>query len=245
MNTLRRYIIISKKTALLLLVFMLAFPAAMAGTQSQTVKGIQAIEKGRWTEGQKLLAGSQDPLAVKIYYWLLLSRDGLPENYGHLTQFIRSNPDWPGMDSLKLKAEQAMPADMSAAGVIAWFKDFPPQSAKGFDRYLTALRTSGQEDNARDLIEAWWKDAILSRTEQKEIYKRHGMLITRAAHERRLDTLLFSGQNENARAIAALLGPATLAVAEARIALAQDLGDIKARLAAVPALQQNDPGLLY
>lgn len=245
MNSLRRSTGFGKKTAVFLLLLLFGLSPALASTSSQTVKALRAIENNRWEEGERLIAATHDPLAAKIYFWLALSRDGLPENYGQLTQFIRANPDWPGMDALKLKAEQAMPTDMSSAGVIAWYKDFPPQSAKGFDRYLTALRTSGQEPKARELLADWWREATLSRDEQKDIYKRHGMLINRGAHERRLDQLLFTGQNQNARAIAALLGQGYSAMTEARIALADNRSDAEARLRTVPESLQKNPGLMY
>jgi len=186
-----------------------------------------------------------DQLVAKIKTWERLTRSGSVENYAELAQFIRQNPDWPKIWMLKRKAEKAMPVNASPAQIIAWFDDYPPETAKGLDQYAGALIIQGRKAEAQTMIRKWWGDINLSRDEQRAIYRKYGSLINREAHTRRLDTLLFSKQFANARGIASVLGGGFPALTEARIALASKSANANALITKVPASLQNDPGLLY
>ena len=186
-----------------------------------------------------------DNLTAKIAAWERLTRYGSVENYAELAQFIRQNPHWPKIWLLEKKAEKAMPYNASTAQVIAWFDDYPPKTAKGLDQYISALVVQGRKAEAQNMMRKWWADIDLSRDEQRDLYRKYGRMINREAHTRRLDTLLFSKQYSNARAIANVLGGGFPALTEARIALASQSSNANALLAKVPSNLQNDPGLLY
>lgn len=138
-----------------------------------------------------------------------------------------------------------MPNSASSAQVIAWYKDYPPKTSKGLDQYMNALIVSGRTAEAQALIRKWWGDIKLSRDEQRTLYRKYGKMINREAHQRRLDTLLFSKQYQNARAIAAVVGGGFPALTEARIALATEKSSANALLAKVPASLKGDPGLMF
>jgi len=186
-----------------------------------------------------------DNFTNKIKTWERLTRDNSVENYAELAQFIRKNPDWPKIWLLKRKAEKSMPSRASAAQIIAWFDDYPPKTAKGLDQYISALMISGRKNDAQNLMRQSWGDIDMSRDEQRNLYRKHGRLIDREAHTRRLDTLLFSKQYSSARGIASVLGGGFPALTEARIALASESSNANALLRKVPRNLQNDPGLLY
>lgn len=213
--------------------------------KSQTVQALKAIDRGQWDKGRDIVAGTRDPLASKLYYWLLFTRKGDQQNYTHLAQFIRSNPHWPGISGLKSRAEKSMPRDLTPQEVIAWFDDYEPASAQGMDRYVEALIYGGKTAQAKKTLSDWWAKTTLPREDQRQIYKKYGNLIDKAAHRRRFDTLLFAGQYTNARAIAGVLGAGYLELAEARIALAEQKGDVNGVISRVPKSLQSDPGLLY
>ncbi|MGB0719435.1 MAG: lytic transglycosylase domain-containing protein [Bdellovibrionales bacterium] len=220
-------------------------PSQNKSVQTQTVQALQALDKNQWSQGKAMIAATGDPLAAKLYYWLYFTRKDDVDDYTHLAQFIRQNPQWPGVSGMRAKAEKIMPESLRNDDVVAWFNDYPPKTAKGLDRYLEALTTSGRTDQAQTIIRKWWADITMSRDEQREIYRKYGRLIDKEAHRRRLDTLLFSGQYTNARGIAAVLEGGFPALTEARIALAAQKGDVNALIAKVPASLQNDPGLQY
>ncbi|MFK7839691.1 MAG: lytic transglycosylase domain-containing protein [Bdellovibrionales bacterium] len=186
-----------------------------------------------------------DRLTAKIKTWERLTRPGTVENYKELAQFIRRNPDWPKVWLLEKKAEKSMPANASADQIIAWFDDYPPETAKGLDLYIDALLVKGRKEEAQKILRKWWGDINLSRDEQRQIYRKYGKMINREAHTRRLDTLLFSKQYSNARGIASVLGNGFPALTEARIALAAEKSNANGLLKKVPKYLRNDPGLLY
>jgi soluble lytic murein transglycosylase len=77
------------------------------------------------------------------------------------------------------------------------------------------------------------------------IFRKYGSYLDRAAHARRFDAMLLRGENVNSRALAQVLGPGYSELAEARIGLSEEAGNIEALLARVPRNLQRDAGLLY
>jgi soluble lytic murein transglycosylase len=214
--------------------------------QAETVKALQAIDQGRWTLGRDIIARTKDPLASKLYYWLLFTREkGGDQRFLRLAQFVHQNPEWPGTDKLRTLIEEEMPASLEAADVIAWFDDNPAKTAAGMDRYVQALIFTGRTQQAKTVLADWWANTLLSREQQKDIYSKYHALIDMKAHVKRLDTLLFAAQYTNARAIAGVLGKGYPELTEARIALAEEKGNESAYIARVPHNLRNDAGLLY
>ena len=229
---------------------MHAAPSPVIAKQSpqvknQTIKALQAIDQGRWDLGRDIIAKTKDPLASKLYYWLVFKRKNEDQRFVRLTQFIRNNPEWPSTRDLRLKAEDAIPEGLSAASVAAWFADYPPLTERGMDNYLKALMAQGNVAKAKAVLSDWWARVPLKRQSQKNIYLKYGKLLDIDAHRRRFDMLLFAGQYENARAVANVLKRGYPQLAEARIALAKEKKSVSALIAKVPASLQGDTGLLY
>ncbi len=166
-------------------------------------------------------------------------------SYQALTGFINSHPGWPFMDRFRAQAEAIMPANLPDAHIIAWFQNNKPQTGTGATRYAAALMNAGRTSEARKLIRETWINQSMSRDEQRAFYARFQGQLDKESSVQRLDRQLLRGNYTNGRAVAAALGGGYPALAEARIALAMDSGGVEARLAAVPAALQDDPGLLY
>lgn len=211
----------------------------------KTVSALQAIKQNQWSIGEANIAAARDPLASKLYYWLVFTNQKDVPNYTRLTQFIRNNPEWPSMSALRRKAEEQMPASASAAQVIAWFNDYPPKTGAGIDRYVSALKASGQGVKARQILSDWWASNTLTRDSQRALYRKYKGDLTLDAHKRRFDNLLYKGRYENAQAIASVLGAGYPELANARIALAKKKKNVNGLINNVPKNLQNDPGLLY
>ncbi len=226
-------------------VFLLSGSSVSKADDAGLVRALQAMQQKQWSLARKLVQQTKDPLAHKLYTWMYFREEDAEADYTRLAQFIRNNPDWPRMDALREKAEKGMPARLSSAEVNAWFADYPPLTAGGLDRYLGALVGTGKNAEAKKVITEWWASKLTTREDQKLIYYKYGGLIDMNAHRKRLDTLLFSSQYTNARAIAQVLGHGYPELTEARIALARDTPGINALIAKVPQKLQSDPGFLY
>lgn len=216
-----------------------------SAAKHDTIKAVQAANQGRWQVSRDLASGTRDALASKIYFWMRFTKNDDITDYTVLTRFIRQNPDWPGIPGLKAKAERAMPESLSNAEVLAWYTDFPPNSAKGVDRYAAALIGSGRTTEAKKFLADWWASTTLSRDDQRMIFRQYNAYLDRHAHFRRFDTMLLRGEYTNAKAVAEVLGPGYPELAEARIALAKDAGNVDTLIMRVPKNLQRDAGFLY
>lgn len=166
-------------------------------------------------------------------------------SYDALAPFINAHPTWPFMNKLRAQAEAAMPANLPDAQVLAWFQKNEVQTGTGAARYAAALMNSGRQSEAEKLIRTIWTEKNMSRDEQRNFFARFANQLDKASNIKRLDLTLFNGDYSNGRAVASALGGGYPALAEARIALAMDSGDVESKINALPAALRNDPGLLY
>ncbi|MDH5723727.1 MAG: lytic transglycosylase domain-containing protein [Alphaproteobacteria bacterium] len=214
------------------------------------VEAVNLIEANKWDKATEHVNQSKDPLVSKLYYWMMFTnvnaKDVDPALFMQLVGFIRNNPDWPRMKKITSVAETIMPKDLPPKEAEAWFKEFPPQTSDGMGRYMDALIALKKDDIARKVLADWWASTLVSRDQQRQIFSRYGQYLTLEAHKKRLDALLYAGHNENALAIASVLGQGYLALAKARIALAGGRKNgLKDLIDNVPSYLQEDPGLLY
>lgn len=219
------------------------------GARSKSMQIIKAASKDRWSEARQLAANANDPLASKLYMWLMLSdmksTDWTNETFIRLSHFIRKNPSWPGIAKMKVAAEGAMPENLPNDEVIAWYEDFEPKTGYGLDRYMSALIINGRKEQARGFIANWWATTTLPRDAQKTVFQKYHSYISREAHAKRLDLLLLKENYESAQAVAGVLGKGYPELALARIALAKSEPGAAALVNKVPSHLQNDAGLLY
>jgi soluble lytic murein transglycosylase len=166
-------------------------------------------------------------------------------SFSSMAAFINAHPGWPAVNRLRAEAEAVLPPTLSDSEVISWFDKNPPQTGTGSARYAAALLNRNRAAEAKKIIEETWIERSMSRDEQRGFYARFGAHITREASIKRLDRQLLRGNYTNARAVAAALGGAYPALAEARIALAMNKGDVDTLVSRVPASLQKDPGLMY
>lgn len=240
-----------RRIFVLLLLLGLAIPlqtaqAAMSrATQEQTVKALKMAQQERWTNARDTVAATRDPLAAKLFHWYLFRNNPRQTEFTRISQFIRQNPDWPGMPRLREKAEENYAGELSARDLAAWFDDYPPLTTSGAHMYAKSLITTGQNEKLRAFLTDWWANKTLPRDDQIFIYKTYGHYLTREAHLKRFDRMLFAKQYKNARAIARLLGNGYPELAEARIALADGSPGVNGAIAKVPQSLLRDPGLIY
>lgn len=211
------------------------------------LQGLKAARQDRWTEAKRLVTQTQDKAALSTYEWLYFTK-GVKENgtveFDRIAKFIKENPEWPRQNALKLLAERSMPATISDAEMIAWFDQNTPQTATSMSRYVAALNNQGRQAVAKQRLNEWWPRAALNNTEQAFFLDRYAATIDKDVHVARFNTVLFRQQYTNARALARMIGKGYPALADARIALAQNTPDVNRLVQAVPAHLQDDPGFM-
>jgi soluble lytic murein transglycosylase len=217
--------------------------AALTEAQKTAKAALQAAEAGDYARAQSL--AGRDPVLGKLVRWLELRRPNSRASFGDIIQFMVTNPDWPGRTRLRLRAEEAMPAELPDAEVIAWFQKSPPLGA-GKLRLADALMRSRQPVKSQELIREVWAAGDFDAKEEKAFLARYKETIRAQDHWTRLDRMLWDGKGgAPLQRMLARVDPGRKALAEARMRLRSGAGGVEAAIRKVPPAYLNDPGLLY
>ncbi|NYZ11990.1 lytic transglycosylase domain-containing protein [Azospirillum sp. RWY-5-1] len=225
-----------------------ALPAAAAPLSQADITiyrdAFRAADNDRHDEALRLASRAKDPLPAKVIRWMQLATPA-GGSFDEIAAFIRDNGDWPNMTQLRRQAEKAMPLDMDENRVLAWFRDYPPQSNEGVMRYADTLLATGGEEQAVKLVRARWVEGSFGPTDEAEFLGRYRSHLRKQDHVTRFDRLLWERQETSARRMLDLLGEGYDALLDARMALDGDRGGADAAFARVPSSLRNDPGLLF
>ena len=82
-------------------------------------KGLDAIERGNYTETNVHLKELKNPIAKTILKWAML-RSGHGD-WKEYQNFLNDNPQWPGLKKLKKQAEIKIPENSNPQDSIKFF----------------------------------------------------------------------------------------------------------------------------
>src|SRR5262249_12509375 len=201
-----------------------------------------AVEDDKWAVAEALAYKAKDPLLAKVVLWLDLMHSQSPHDFSEYADFMRDNPDWPGQGPLQVQAELAMPFDLPATKVLAWFQNREPMTFGGAMQLVRALQTSGEKTKAAEAARRAWVELDGGEDEEKYFLDRCGALLKSDDHVARLDRLLWEGKQEPARRAMNRVDSAHRALAEARIALRNDKKNADKLVAKVPKKLLRDAG---
>ena len=203
-------------------------------------------QQEHWSEAVERAAEPRERLPGKVIRWMDLARPRSGNSFQDIAAFIRANPTWPNQTGLLRQAEETMPAELPAAEAVAWFEAHAPVSALGVGRYADALAARGQEGKAAALVRRFWADANFVTAEDEVAFRRRfAAMLQPKDHLARLDRVLWEHHTPAAQRLLPLVDDAHRALAEARLALADDEPGLEGALRRVPAEFQNEPGLAY
>jgi peptidoglycan lytic transglycosylase len=196
------------------------------------------------------VARIQDGAARKLATWFEYRNGDYDASAEAIEVFRLANPQWPGQEELRERAEIALfLADASPDRVRAFFGNGSPLTGAGKAALAGAFIKENNEPAARDLIISAWRHHQLNIAVEKKILARYGSMLTNADHQARIDKLLFP--DSKATAEVALRTSKLLPAAEqkkvtARIAVVKRGANAGKLLDAIPASATNgDVGLLY
>jgi soluble lytic murein transglycosylase len=230
-----------------------AFAINVAAARAQTLPEIDfqatrsalaAAQTGDWSRAYAEIAAATDPLPLKILRWMDYSRPGAPGRFPDIAEFIDKNPDWPRQRALRKHAEEALAGESDAVSA-EWLKRHPPVSAAGKVREAEIMLNSGNLECGTAALRAAWIDADFGPADDKNFLAHHSDAIRTEDNEKRLDRLLWDGQNEAARRMLALVPADWHSLAEARLALAAQSPNAEVLAVRVSPQLRSDPGLLY
>lgn len=217
-------------------------PAAVAATPDPLALALGEAARRDWPAALAAVAPA-GPVAADIIEWMRL-RAG----EGTLTEyeaFLQRRPDWPGLALVRSRGEVAVARSITPSRVLAWFGSRTPATVPGLISAVKALRAQDQPEAARTLLQRAWTDLRLKPLEQQEVLDLAGPDLTAAAHQARLDNLLWENRSTEAQQMLPLVSADWQALALARIALRDDRDGVDALIAAVPASLAQDAGLAH
>ena len=200
-----------------------------------------AMQAEDWA-GAAALVANAGPVARDLVTWAKL-RAGEGQ-FPEYQAFLAARPNWPGLDRLRARGEEAIPVGFAPDQVAAYFAAAKPQTGEGATRLAAALIASGQDDAAQVVLSEAWLG--LSLTDEG-----HAAMLAEFAetlaplHAARTNAMLWKWKTDDATRMLPLLEDGQRALAEARIALIRGDGNANAKIAAVPAALRDDTGLAY
>lgn len=222
---------------------VLLLTAAPAAAQTAALRTALAQAADRDWATALVTASGAGEIGIEILAWMRL-RDG----QGTLTEyeeFLARNPDWPGLELLRSKAEAAVARSSTPGRVIAWFGSGNPATPAGAMALLRALNATGQTEAAEAEARRAWVALTFDATEEAAFLDLAGPIVA-GAHGTRLDRLLWADRLAEARRMLPRVDTGQRALAAARLALRSgEEAGIDGLIAAVPAALAGDAGLAH
>lgn len=218
---------------------------ALPSLSQSSVEGLRsaldAVDSKNLAGALSIAAGLSE-LDRDIVTWMAIRRgaDGLTPAI--ITDFARRRPDWPSVELMRRRAEQALSEmNLSPADEVAAYAGSVPISDKGTKSLARALIAIGRASEASALLGAWWAREPLSPADDKAVIAEFGKVLTRAQHKARYDMLMYADRVTQAAALTPYLPDGYAALATARAAVLRGGSDAGRKLDAVPKAVRKDP----
>jgi soluble lytic murein transglycosylase len=163
---------------------------------------------------------------------------------GEYEDFLKRNPDWPGLPLLREKGEEAVARSDDPERVIAWFDAGLPETGEGALAYVRALQAAGRVAEAETEAMRAWTELSFAPEEEEALIALAPDAVG-FVHELRLETLVWDGRVREAERMLARVPEDLRAVGRARIALQNDEKGVTALIDAVPKARAGDAGLAF
>lgn len=197
---------------------------------------------GQLDQGDAVAARVSDQATRDALEWIALRASSAGIDRVRIETFLARNPDWPGAEALRRRAEatflQGAPADDA---VLAFFDRQAPATTVGRLAYSRALASSGRDGQALAIARALWHQEALSPAARRSLLDTHGSGLSADNHRIRLRNMLYAEQWDAATDAALRAGRGEVALAEAFIAASKRTRDAGKLLDAVPPAMRDTP----
>ena len=164
-------------------------------------------------------------------------------SFGEYAGFVLAYPDFPRLEVLRIRAENALDREAPPqADLLRFFDAFPPLTNNGRARYALAL-AGAQRPDAFDIARAAWRSGTMAEPIELYLLGLYQGRFTAEDHAARVDALLVQGKADAASRQIMNLAEADRPMALARLALLRGTRPEDAGIA-VPFGAMSDPGYL-
>ncbi|MCW5750153.1 MAG: lytic transglycosylase domain-containing protein [Alphaproteobacteria bacterium] len=216
-------------------------PAELAIWQA----AISAAESGNLDQALIAAGPSRNEQLRNLVEYLWIVRSGSTASIDDIRSFLERHPDWPGRELMTRRAEILLAEEPSDARVLGWYGQRTPVLGEARLRLGEALIRTGRRQDGERLLREGWIAGNFGPRQESDILQRHAGIIGQAHHIARLDRLLWNGERAAARRMLARVGADWRALAEARLALQEQAGNVDRLIARVPTRLKDHPGLVY
>lgn len=200
------------------------------------------VHADRWDEADAAAAQLPDPVARKLVTYFRLLAPGAA-GAAEITQFMATSPDWPFQATLARRRDEALAAEPDDAVALAQCDRSPPAADAAMLRCATAYAAAGRADAATAMLRRAWIDGPDEAAWEAQFLLQYNPPLTRSDQWQRFDRLAWTDTTGAERQVARL-DPADQPRARARLSFRRDDANAPALLAALPAAQRTDPGLV-
>jgi len=227
--------------------FAVATTASTSPVDLAAVKqAIDLVGKNRQDEATAVEGTISDPLARKLVEWVILRSEDGSSDFPRYAAFLAANPSWPGIGTLRRRAEAVMwQQNADPQAIIGFFAVEQPHTAKGHFALARAMLTQGNVAGAAAALRDCWRNDAFSADLEEQARETFSGLITPDDDRTRMDARLYAEDDDAGLRAARHLDPTTLAIAKARAAVINQADNTKALLAAVPEAARHDPGYMF
>jgi soluble lytic murein transglycosylase len=217
----------------------LAAPPLQADTAQAMRTALEVAAGGDWDGA---LAVAPSGVGRDVIEWQRL-RAG-EGRLGDYEAFLARRPDWPGLQLLREKGEEAVARSDDPARVIAWFASGPALTGQGAVAHVRALLAQGRAAEAETEAMRAWADLRFDPEDEAALLA----LMPEAlgfVHDLRLENALWQGRRAEAERMLPRVDKGLAALARARLGLQGDTDGVTALIDAVPEARKSDPGLAF
>lgn len=226
--------------------FALAAEETLSASDKAIYKAaFAAVDDGNLAKARTLAAGAHNRTLADVILWQSLLDRSTKADFADITGFITTHATWPQLDTLHIRAEEAITGTEGTAAILAWFSQNPPFTGHGKVMRAFALADSGQIDDANAQARNLWANDILGSDDEERFIARFSALFTPDLNNRRADNLLWDNGLVDIKRVLPMLDAPHQALANARLALQTDAVNAATLVTLVPPSLQDDGGLLF
>lgn len=204
-----------------------------------------AADDQRWPVAVSAAASARDKTLADVVTWERLQDKTSNATFAEIAAFVTAHPTWPSLDTLRSRAEEAMTGLEGTDDLLHWFAANPPFTGHGKYIRALALASAGRQNDAITQARNLWVSDSLGSDDEAGFLIKFGTLLNADLDDRRADAMLWDGNLTAAKRLLPRLDPAHQALVNARLALIGDASNAETMVRSVPALLQDDPGLLF
>ncbi|MGZ8324456.1 MAG: lytic transglycosylase domain-containing protein [Rhodoplanes sp.] len=216
--------------------------AALPGELAVVQQAIGLARKGKLSDASTHAKSISDPVAQKLVEWVVLRNAGSDAKFSRYEAFIRENPNWPGISSLRRRAEARLWQERRDGATVRGFLGEQPLSPAGRFALARVLISEGDRGAAEREIRAAWRSGELSAELEAAVLDAFGDVLTRSDHSARMGRRIGAKDFGGAMRAAGRLGDGAVSIVKACAGAQTNSADPRKRLDAVPSEARGDPG---